>query len=341
MLLCVSCLRAISSSGIEMTGSLMNLQHLKTFLLVAELGSLSKASDRMRIAQPALSRQMKLLQAEIGVPLFERHRNGMKLTPAGDELLRRVSGQMRQLDQTYADVRSLTGAPRGEVAMGIVPTVSHVLAGRLAYRVAADFPGIALRVVEGYAGHQMEWLQRGEIDLAIMYGPATDFHMKSTELLVEELALVGPPGSELNAATPVPVTGIATLPLVLPSRPHGLRAVVENAAIKAKAKLNVRFEADSFRVLKYLVEKGLGFTVLPLSAIAQESQQGRLAHAPLIRPKVMRQIILGVPESTTSHATRTVIDLTLKEIARLVATGQWHAHIHFKPNPDWARQSQR
>jgi DNA-binding transcriptional LysR family regulator len=313
----------------------MNLQHLKTFIRVAELGSLSKASDRMRIAQPALSRQMKLLQDEIGVPLFERHRGGMRLTQAGDELLQRVSGLVRQLDQAYADVRSMSGAPGGQVAFGIVPTVSHVLSARLARRVAADFPGISLRIVEGYAGHQTEWLQKGEIDVAIMYGPAADFHMKTTELLVEELALVGPPDSDLSSTTPVSVAAFARLPLVLPSRPHGLRMVVEAAALKVKAKLDVRFEADSFHVLKDLVEKGLGFTALPLSAIASEARQGLLKHAPLIKPKVTRQLILGVPESMLSHATRTVIGLALQEIVTLVRAGEWQAQLLFKSDQPW------
>ena len=125
----------------------MNLQQLKTFVRIAELGSLSKASDRMRIAQPALSRQMKLLQEELGVSLFERHRRGMRITQAGEELLMRVSGLTRQLDQAFADVRSLSKTATGQVALGFVPTASYVLAGRLACRVAAEYPGISLRIV--------------------------------------------------------------------------------------------------------------------------------------------------------------------------------------------------
>ncbi len=88
----------------------MNLQQLKTFVLIGELGSLSKVSDRIRIAQPALSRQMRLLQEEVGVPLLARHRLGLRLTEAGEEMLRRVSGVIRQLDQAFEDVRTLSGA---------------------------------------------------------------------------------------------------------------------------------------------------------------------------------------------------------------------------------------
>jgi DNA-binding transcriptional LysR family regulator len=107
--------------------------------------------------------------------------------------------------------------------------------------------------------------------------------------------------------------------------------LVENAATKAKAKLNVRFEADSFRVLKDLVEKGLGFTALPLSAISHEVEQRRLKHAPLVQPKVIRQLILGVPDSTLSRATQTVIELVRQEIATLVRSGAWQARLQFTP----------
>ncbi len=309
----------------------MNLQQLRTFIRIAELGSLSKASDRMRIAQPSLSRQMKLLQEEVGVALFDRHRGGMRLTPAGDELLRRVPGLIRQLDQVYIDVRSLAGATSGQVVFGIVPTVSYVIAARLACRVAAELPAVSLRIVESYSGHLVDWLQRGEIDAGIVYGPGSSFHMRVEELLTEDLTVIGPPESSLQPDTPMSVTAFARLPLVLPSRPHGLRMVVESAAHRAKAKLEVRFEADSFRVLVDLVQQGLGYTALPLSAISREVEQRRLKYAPLIQPKVTRSMILGIPDSITSRATLSVIALARDEIARLVRSGVWQARLQFTP----------
>jgi LysR family transcriptional regulator, nitrogen assimilation regulatory protein len=310
----------------------VNLQQLKSFVRIAELGSLSRASDRMRIAQPALSRQMKLLQQEMGVELFERHHRGMRLTEAGEELLRRVPGLMRQLDQAYADVRSFGGAVRGQVVLGVVPTVSYILAGKLAHRVATELPDVALRIVESYSGHLVEWLQRREVDVAIIYGPASSLHMMVEELLVEELVLIGPPNSNLRVDTPVSVAAFAKLPLVLPSRPHGLRMALESAAARADVKLSVRFEADSFRVLEDLVVRGLGYTALPLSAVSREVEQGKLSYAPLTQPKVTRQLVLGVPDSTTSRATRMVIALIYEETALLVHKGAWRARLQFTPN---------
>jgi DNA-binding transcriptional LysR family regulator len=306
----------------------MDLQRLRTFLKVAELGSLSKASDRMRIAQPALSRQIRILEEEIGVPLFARHRRGMQLTPAGEALMSRMSGILRQLDQSVADVRSFSGSAGGPVAFGIVPTVSYILAGRLALRVAKDAPDISLRIVEAYAGHLIEWLQRGEIDAAILYGPETDLHMQVEDLMLEDLVLVGPKDSDLTPERPVKVAALADLPLVLPSRPHGLRMVVENAAAKARAKLTVRFEADSFRVLKDLVESGLGYAVLPFSSIFREVREGRFRHAPLIEPKVTRHLVLAIsPDFSPSRATQVLVQLAREEIAVLVEANDWQATL--------------
>jgi LysR family transcriptional regulator, nitrogen assimilation regulatory protein len=308
----------------------MDLQRLKTFLKVAELGSLSKASDRMRIAQPALSRQIRLLEDEIGVPLFARHRRGMELTLAGETLMNRISGLLRQLDQSIADVRSLAGEATGPVAFGIVPTASYILAGRLATRVTKDAPDISLRIVEGYTGHLIDWLHRGEIDVAILYGPEADFHMHVEELMLEDLVLVGPADSALSPKQPVTVAEFARLPLVLPSHPHGLRLVVENAAARARAKLKVCFEADSFRVLKDLVENGLGYTALPFSSIFREEREGRLRFAPLVKPKVTRQLILAMPpDSTPSRATKVLVQLVREEIASLVRAGDWQAYLQF------------
>jgi DNA-binding transcriptional LysR family regulator len=304
----------------------MNLQQLKTFTLIAELGSLSKVSDRIRIAQPALSRQMRLLQEEVGVPLLVRHRLGLRLTEAGQEMLRRTSSVIRQLDQAFEDVRSLSGAATGRVALGIVPTASYVLAGRLACRVAERYPGISLRIVEAYSVHLIEWLQRGEIDVAILYG--SDIHLETQPLLSDELVLVGPPDSGLEPTVPMTVAALAALPLVLPSRPNGLRLLVEGAAVKAKVKLAVRFEADSFRVLTDLVEKGLGYTALPLSAISRERTARRLKFAPLIQPKVTRQLVLGLPPGgIASRATRMVVGLAREEVKELARSGAWPAKL--------------
>lgn len=317
----------------------MDFKRLANFVRIAELGSLSRAADRMRIAQPALSRQMKLLEDEIGAPLLQRHRRGVTLTEAGEELLARLVGPMRQIEQVFEDVRTLSQAVGGNIAFGMPPTVSYVLAGPLARRVVEFAPKVSMRVVEGYGAHLIDWLQRGEIDAALVYGPASDFQLKAEALLVEEIMLVGSPDSELDPGVPVPFAAIAKLPLVLPSHPNGLRVVVDHAASRARTALDVRFQADSFVLMKELVESGLGYTLLPLSAISREAAAGLLRHAPIEKPSVTRQIVFATqPGNAETRASRALGALVRQEIAAQVASGRWKAHLMFDP-ADYARPS--
>lgn len=310
----------------------MNFKRLNYFLKIAELGSVSRAADRLRIAQPALSRQMGLLEAELGVALFERHRRGMALTREGEELRSRTIGPMRQIDLAAEDLRSVGEGMAGNVAFGLPPTASHVLAGPLARRVANEAPNLALRIVEGYAGHLIDWLQRGEIDIAILYGPASDYRLSANELLVEELMLVGAPGCGLRPEEPVAFEKLAELPLILPSHPHGLRVLVESMAAMTETKLNIRVQADSFTLMKELVESGLGYTTLPLPSFNREALSGQLLYAPICNPHVTRQLMLAMqPGTAHSRSTYKLAKMIRQEVAALVNAGCWSAKLLFDP----------
>lgn len=310
----------------------MDFKRLANFVRIAELGSVSRAADRLRVAQPALSRQLKLLEEEIGVPLFARHRRGLTLTEAGEELRARLVGPLRQIEQVFEDVRALPQAMGGNIAFGMPPTVSYVLAGALARSVAEHAPNVSLRVVEGYGAHLIDWLQRGEIDAALLYGPASDFQLKAEPLLIEEIRLVGPPESDLDIATPVAFEVVAKLPLVLPSHPNGLRVLADHAAAKARTSLDVRFQADSFVLMKELVESGLGYALLPLSAFSREAAAGRLRHAPIEKPKVTRQLVFATqPGNVSTRAAQVLGNLVRREIAALVSTGRWTADLMYNP----------
>jgi LysR family nitrogen assimilation transcriptional regulator len=308
----------------------MDLKLLENFLKIAELGSLSRAADRLRVAQPALSRQVRLLEDEVGGPLFLRHRRGVQLTPAGEELQSRLLGPLRQVRQAIQEVRSLSLETSVHIALGVPPTVSYMLAGRLARRVVEKAPNISMRIVEGYAGHLVDWLQRGEIEAAILYGPASDLEMKVEELLIERLMLVGPANCNLDPQHPVGVRELAQLPLILPSQSHGLRVVVEHAASRAKVRLDVAHEADSFLVMKELVQYGLGYAILPQSALYLQVDAEQLKFAPLIDPPVMRHLVLGTQgREQASRATQIVVRLIKEEIRELVNSGRWQAQLQY------------
>ena len=302
----------------------MDLKQLRTFRAVAELGSLSKAADRLRTAQPGLSRHIKLLEHELRVELFIRNGRGMLLTSAGRMLLDRTTGLVRQIEQVRDDIQSAGGSPSGRVILGLVPTVSAVFSGRFARRVITDFPEIRLRIVESYGGHLVEWLHRGEMDLAITYGPAEDLHLSVQSIGREDIAVVGPPGSGLGKRKQVDLKWLVKQKLILPSISHGLRALLEKAVAREKLTLNALIEADSYRAQISLMEEGLGYTLLPASAIRAELAAGRLEIAALVRPSVSRELILASPiEHPTSIATTTIATLIMSEIEQLRREGFW------------------
>lgn len=294
----------------------MDFRQIRTFRSVAELGSLSKAADKLRIAQPALSRQIKLLEHELRTELFTRSGRGMVLTEAGRILLSRTAGIVRQIDQIRDDIQSAAGAPSGRVVLGLVPTVSCVLSTRLAQRTVETYPGISLCIVESYSGHLIEWLHRGEMDLAIIYGPSADLHLNLQSLGRDQIVAVGPRGSGLARKKEVGMDWLLRQKLVLPSHSHGLRALIERAAAKKKLQLDVQLEADSFRVLTSLVEAGLGYTLLPPSSVRGEIRERRLETATISGQAPMRELLIASPlDHPDSTATNVITALLRSETA--------------------------
>jgi LysR family nitrogen assimilation transcriptional regulator len=302
----------------------MDFRQLRTFSCVAELGSLSKASDTLRVAQPALSRQIKLLEHELRAELFTRNGRGMVLTEAGRLLLARTAGIVRQIDQIRDDIQSSGGPPSGRVVLGLVPTVSCVVSARLARRTVESYPGISLCIVESYGGHLIEWLHRGQMDLAVIYGPSVDLHLAAQSLGRDEIMAVGPRGCGLAQKKHVEIGWLLRQRLVLPSHSHGLRALIEHAAAKKKLKLDVQIEADSFRVLTNLVEEGLGYTLLPPSSVRNEVADGRLEMAAISKPAPTRELTIASAIDHPGSAASTLInDLLRKEISACRDEGLW------------------
>ena len=306
----------------------MDLKQLKTFLHVAELGSLSRAADRLNIAQPALGRQIRLLEEELGGALFSRHGRGMVLTDTGTLLVERATAILRMVEDTRDALTASLGAVSGAVSLGVSPTAGEVLSGRLVERFLRDYPQVTFRIVPAFSGYLSEMQQRGEIDLAVMYQTAAVQHIPSEPLIQETLFLVGAASSGLHLDTPRDFAALTDLPLVLPGPRHGLRILLENAARQAGIALKVTVEADALQTLKELAGRGLAHTVLPLPAIHPDLRAGTLRAAPIANPKLDRRLILA--RSITrpaSRAVRVFADTLRAETADMVRDGVWQGEL--------------
>jgi len=306
----------------------MDVVQLKTLIHVAELGSLSKAAERLHIAQPALSRQIRLLEKELGVYLFDRHGRGMVITEAGNSVLEHASRIMDELDAIRSTVECGASNLKGTVAIGAPPTIAQVVTVPLARRLREEQPNLSIRFSSAYSGYLLDWLQKGEIDLAVSYDLQPRHTLKTLPVMMESLVLVGQPAANLKMEIPVKFSSLVAERLVLPSNKHSLRNIVNNCGAELGIQIDADIEADAFGALIDLVRNGFGLTILPLASIYDLLQQGILCAAPLVDPVPMRKLVLVLPaDRHVSPATRYMGDCFVELAAKLVERGVWGGHM--------------
>ena len=305
----------------------MDLRQLKTFICVAESGSLNRASDRLRIAQPALSRQIKLLEHTVGTELFNRHVRGMDLTNAGKLLLSRISGPIQQLEQSVFEIKSLDKEIHGEVKLGVLPTIVDSFSVHLLEQINRQFPGISVHIREGYSVNLIEWLQSGELDASFLYGPASAYHLQSHQLLSDEIILMSPPGSLPEGKT-IEIGEMAKLPLVMPNRPFGPRLIVDKIASAAGVQLKPQFSVDSFGIAVSMVMSGMCHGFMPISSVASLAKSGQIEMRRLGKEPAERKLILAQPHtSLNARATDAVTSSIIEVVASMREEGSWITHL--------------
>jgi DNA-binding transcriptional LysR family regulator len=171
----------------------MDLRQLKYFVAIARHGSFSKAANHLRIAQPALSQHVRNMEDELGLPLLHRLARGVVTTEAGERLLVRANAILSDFDALPDFVRGEAEAPAGPVHLGLPGTVSEILALPLIETALERYPLVQIRVAEAMSGFVLEWLRRGEIDLAVIYSEAPPSGVRTVPLLSEQLHLFAAP----------------------------------------------------------------------------------------------------------------------------------------------------
>lgn len=301
----------------------METRQLRYFVGVAETGSLLKASARLHVAQPALGQQMAALERELDTRLFERSHRGMSLTEAGRSFLPHARLVLADIERARAAVRDASAQPRGDVVVGLPMTIALAATVPLVQACRQRYPQVRLQIIEAYSGFVHEWLLDGRLDLAILYGDQPEPALDKWPLLDEPLAWVTPAGMAPDPA-PVPLERLAGHELVLPGRDHGLRRIIDTACAAQGLALNVVAEIDSLANVKRLVEAGVGTTVLPLAAVAEEWAAGRLAAVPLGDARLQRRLVLATPTTRPASLAREAVAALAAELIRTrVAAGSW------------------
>ncbi|GDY40257.1 hypothetical protein SANT12839_011390 [Streptomyces antimycoticus] len=150
----------------------MDVKQLKALVTVAEVGSVTRAAELLHLVQPAVTRQIRTLEEELGVPLFERTRQGMRPTEAGAIMADRARRALNELERARAEVQPTPGVVTGIVTVGLLESTTDLLAEPLVSALARDHPGIELRLMTAYSGHLQQWLDDGDLDLTLLYNLA-------------------------------------------------------------------------------------------------------------------------------------------------------------------------
>jgi DNA-binding transcriptional LysR family regulator len=209
--------------------SSIDLRRLKYFRAVCDHGGFSRAASVIGVAQPALTRQIKLLEAEIGLPLIERNGRGAKPSEQGRFLLDRARGLLDGLDEVVRDLRQAFTAAGGAVTLGVCPTIAPFFVDDLTEHVARNHPNLSLSVIQAYSGDLRNLMAVGRLDMALTYStPMSSESFTSRDLFSERLVLVSG-YSRVRRRKRCRLAELASLKLILPSRIHTLRGIIDRA----------------------------------------------------------------------------------------------------------------
>lgn len=299
----------------------MDLRQMNYFVSIVDHHSVSAAAAKLGIAQPSLSDVLGKLERELDAQLMIRTPRGTRLTEAGAALARHSRDILARVDVAIQDVRRLGGSRDGTVAIGLPPSMALLLSVPLAETIRNDFPGIKLRIVESMSGYVLDWLGSGHIDIACLYEAPDSARFTSQPILHEDLFVVTAPDHWPSvpvvggvATKAIDFTEAAKLPLVMPSRPHGLREIVERHARSSGCTTNVVMEVDSLLHILKLVDRASAYTILSHAACLDLVNDGRLILVPIDQPVLRRTAYLARKNSTLA----TTPSLQVEEVIRTV-----------------------
>jgi LysR family nitrogen assimilation transcriptional regulator len=307
----------LTLSNIEIT---VDLRQLEYFVRIVQLGGFNRAAAQLHIAQSALSRKMQLLEHELGVSLLIRGRQGVQLTPAGELLFRRSESLLQDFQRVRDEVLAESDEPRGELSIGLPPSLTEMVTLPLLRRFRTDYPAVRVKTAVGVSVQLRYLLVTRKVDLAVYGVGEPDYALDTQQLFRDEVFLVGPPDAHFAGMDSISWADVAELPLILTYRPNSIRVMIEAAAAKAGVTLDVRTESDDVPLLIDLAREGIGYTMLPYSALHHHLIANRIAAVKLSNLRYT-WVIASSRETPLSAAGRKAKEL-IAEIATARITSQ-------------------
>ena len=273
----------------------MDLKQLEYFVQVAELGSFTRAASLLRVAQPALSRQVRKLELELKQALLYRNGRGVVPTEAGKRLLAHGRGILQQVRRATQEVGGVKDTPVGHVVVGMPPSVAKMATVPLVREFRRRLPEASLGIVEGLTVYVHEWLLMGRVDIALLYNPTPSPGIELQPFMDEPLYLIRPKHERAaSASRAVPLRELPRFRLIIPSRPHAIRMHVEGQLANLGLKPQIAFEVDGVSAMLDLVAEGHGCAVLPINAIRGAGTRPGLVAQPIVRPRLQNRLAIAL-----------------------------------------------
>lgn len=322
----------------------MDLRTLRYFIAVLEAGSLSRAAGSLYVAQPALTAQIKKLEAELGTQLFDRSHAGVTPTPAGMQLYEDARRLLSDAEAVRERIQRLPQGPEGSVTVAAPFLLASLLLGPVLARLKHSHPRIRVFVLDDLSLMVRKAMLDRRADVGILVDTPQLDSLRCTPLAREAIFICGHDadgtvapllrpaarGRVAGGHPEIDFSQAAQLPLVLQSRRFSIRQNVEEAASALGVALNVVHEHDSARVIRSLYQCGAGFTFTPACSLADSPHQDRQGWivARVVRPLLPRAYTLATAADRVLDApTQVVIDALVQEATRLVRAGSWQAEL--------------
>lgn len=293
-----------------MTDSPPNLEALRLFVQVAELGNLSHAAAVIGTTQPSVSRALRALEDSLQTTLFHRTGRGVKLTAVGEHTLLRARALLAHADQFSADIRDQTRTPTGTVTVALLTMYMRMLAADLFEEVRRQFPGIVLRLLESFSVEHEDWLSTGWVDIALVTRYRKTGLDKQDVLAMSDVMVVG--NSDLGGdGDELPFRALASIPLVLPAAPNGLRLCVDEEARRRGVRLNVVLEADSVEAQHAIISRERCYALWSQHSVRLQRFDAYFAARRITDPRLPRCVMM---KTTTHHP----LSRASREVARIL-----------------------
>lgn len=265
----------------------MELRQLRYLIAIADHRSIKRAAESVRIAQPALSRQLRSLEEELGVELVERSVQGATLTTAGEAFVKGVRKALAQIDDTVLQARASGASAPIDIRVGLPPMECQYFGLDFIDRMATGDPPVRIRIAETWTGAVLEMIQSKKIDIGLIGADQATGLTPKVEISRPRLFLLSKRADKkISDSSPIPARDLAGMKLILPAKGHATRSVIEKALSDARVSVDIAFESESWTTVKDVIEAGRASAILTALDAVNLMDLEKASLRPIVEPEI-------------------------------------------------------